>query len=72
MSDHNIISIAPRLAAKIETAARQRQSIDKSAQHFRVLSRAVRKMRDDGASTKEIVHTLRVIADELDGGSKPA
>jgi hypothetical protein len=29
-------------------------------------------MRDDGASTKEIAYTLRVIADELDGGSKPA
>jgi hypothetical protein len=29
-------------------------------------------MRDDGASTKEIAHTLRVIADELVGGGKPA
>ena len=72
MSDHNIISMGPRLAAKIETAARQRQSIDQSAQHFRTLSRMVRQMRDAGASTKEIAHTLRVIADELDGGSKPA
>ena len=71
MSDHNIISIAPKLAAKFETAARQRQSIGQSAQHFRTLSRTVRQMRDDGASTKEIAHTLRVIADELDGGSKP-
>ena len=72
MSEHNIISIAPKLAAKFETTARQRQLIDRSAQHFRTLSRTVRQMRDDGASTTEIAHTLRVIADELDGGSKPA
>jgi len=71
MSDHNIISIAPRLAAKFETAVRQRQLIDQSAKHFRTLSRTVRQMRDDGASTKEIAHALRVIADELDGGNKP-
>ena len=72
MNDDNVVSIGSKLQAKAETAAQQRQSIHQSAQHFRTLSRAVRSMRDNGASTKEIAHTLRIIADELDGGSKPA
>ena len=71
VSDDNILSIKSKLAAKAKVAAQQREFIDQSSKHFRTLSRAVRQMRDDGASTKEIAHTLRTIADELDG-AKPA
>ena len=71
VNDDNIISIKSTLAAKAKIAAQQREFIDQSSKHFRTLSRAVRQLRDDGASTKEIVHTLRTIADELDG-AKPA
>ena len=72
VSDDKIVSLDSKLQAKAAADARKRQFIDRSAKHFRTLSRAVREMRDDGASTKEIVHTLRIIADELDGGGKPA
>ncbi len=72
MNDDNVVSIGSKLQAKAKADAQQRQSVDRSGQHFRTLSRAVRSMRDNGASTKEIAHALRVIADELDGGSKPA
>ena len=55
-----------------EQDAQQRESMGRPAGHFRILTRAVRLMREGGASTKEIAHALRVIANELDGSNKPA
>jgi len=66
MSDDNVLSLEPRLRAKADAALERRRTIDRSAEHFRLLTRTVREMREAGAATKEIVHTLRTIADELD------
>ena len=48
-------------------AAERRKTIDQSAEHFRMLTRTGREMREEGATSKEIVHTLDTIADELNG-----
>ena len=66
LSDANVLSLEPRLKAKADAALERRKTIDRSGEHFRVLTRVVREMREKGANSKEIVHTLRTIADELD------
>jgi len=68
MSDNNVLSLEPKLKAKACAAAERRKAIDQSAEHFRMLTRTIREMREKGATSKEIVHTLRTIADELDNG----
>ena len=72
MSDNNVLSLEPKLKARADTAAERRKTLDRSAEHFRMLARTVREMRQKGATSKEIVHTLRTIADELErGGTIP-
>jgi hypothetical protein len=68
MSEDNVLSLEPILKAKAQAAAECRKMVDRSAEHFRILTRAVREMRERGASTIEIAHTLRTIAEELDSG----
>jgi len=68
MGEDNVLSLGPILQAKAQAAAEGRKMVDRSAEHFRILTRAVREMRERGASTREIAHTLRTIADELDSG----
>ena len=70
--DDKIVSLESKLQAKFAQMVARRRDIDRSAGNFRIVSRAVREMRDGGASSKEIANTLRLIADELEGGSTPA
>jgi hypothetical protein len=71
VSDDKIISF--ELKARTAGTADQHRRAQQSAEDVRILSRAVREMRERGASKKEIAHTLRMIADELDdGGRAPA
>ena len=66
LSDDNVLNLEPRLKARADAAQERRKTIDRSGEHFRMLTRAVREMREKGATSKEIVHTLRTIADELE------
>jgi len=68
MDDEKIVTFAPRLRARVEAAIESSKTVERSAEGFRTVTRAVREMRERGATTKEITHTLRAIADELDGG----
>jgi hypothetical protein len=67
MTHSNVLSFAPRLRARDE--AQNRCAIAQSAERFRLATRAVREMRERGAGSKEIAHTLRTIADELEGSN---
>ena len=73
VSDNDkIVRLEPKLQAKSAAAIARRRDVDRSAGNFRIVSRAVREMRDGGASSKEIANTLRLIADELEAGRNPA
>jgi hypothetical protein len=61
----NIVILGPRLQARSEHAAQNQFEVERSRTCFRVIAHAVRGVRGMGASTKEVVHTLRMIADEL-------
>ena len=72
MSDEdNIVSLEPKLQAKSAAAIARRRDVDRSAGNFRIVSGAVREMRDGGASSKEIANTLRLVAEEVEGGRNP-
>jgi len=72
MGDDNIVSLEPKFQARAEAAAGRRVGVDLSAERFRMIARAVRQMRERGSSTNEIAYALRLIADELESGGKPA
>ncbi len=68
MSDDKIISFEPKRKARAADNADLQLRTKQSVERVRILSRAVRELRESGASTKEIARTLRMIADELEGG----
>jgi truncated hemoglobin YjbI len=51
-----------RAADNADQQKRAKQSVE-------LFSRAVRELTENGANTKEIARTLRMIADELEGGA---
>jgi hypothetical protein len=68
VSDDKIISFEPKRKTRAADNADQQLRAKRSVERVRILSRAVRELRESGANTKEIARTLRMIADELEGG----
>ena len=62
MCEDNVLSLEPKLKARADAALERRKTIDRSGERVRVLSVCAK----GGVTSKEIVHTLRTIADELD------
>jgi hypothetical protein len=66
MNDDNIVELHTRREKQARSDSVRRITVDRSAHHFRIITRAIRHMQESGASKPEIVHSLRMIADELE------
>ena len=68
MDDDKVIHLIPKLQLKHESVEREARASD----ILRTLARAIREMRERGATSASIARVLRQAADDLDGDDRPA
>ena len=65
MTEDKVVSFGKKSRVRAEAEAERRASVDRFRQHLRIVSRAVREMRESGATSQEIAHALRMAAEEV-------